>query len=214
MKKALFRRSLVVGAAIFALIAVTPAITFAQEEQPKETTQEVQKEVRTEARDAVQERRADAEERRKEIQAQSAERREQGQARLEEAKLKACQNREKVIQNIMARMADRGTKQLDVISNISERVQTFYVDQGNTLANYDALVAEVIAKEEAAQTAVDTVKNSSDDFVCDGDDPRAVADGFKVDAQVMREALKEYKTAVKDLVAGVKSVQPTTEGGQ
>lgn len=144
------------------------------------------------------------------------EHKEAAQARLADAKLKACQNREKAIANIMARLADRGTKQLDVFTKIAERIQGFYTIKGKVLSNYDALVAEVNAKRAAAETAVEAVKNTSIEFKCDGTDPKGAASIFKEALKSEIEALKAYKTAVKNLIVGVKSVQGTTssEGSQ
>ena len=144
------------------------------------------------------------------------------QTRLADAKLKACQNREKAINNIMARLADRGQRHLDLFTKIAERTEAFYTTKGKTLSNYDALVADVAAKKAAARTAVDAVKASSVSFKCDGTDPRGAAASFKDSLKSEIAALKDYKTAVKNLIVGVKSVQgsststdnKTTSGGQ
>ena len=130
--------------------------------------------------------------------------------RLADAKLKACQNREKAINNIMTRIASRGQKQLDLFSTIATRAETFYASKGKTLSNYDALVADVTAKKAAAQTTVDTIKSDSVSFKCDGTDPKGAAESFKTQLKSEISALKDYRTAVKNLVVGVKSVQ----GGQ
>jgi hypothetical protein len=134
----------------------------------------------------------------------------QRSTKLADAKLKACQHREAAINNKMARIADRGQKQLGVFSKISTRVQTFYTDKGKTLSNYDALVADVNAKKAAAQTTVDTVKATSVTFKCDGTDPKGAASSFKTALKSEIDALKAYKTSVKNLIVGVKSVQGTT----
>lgn len=136
--------------------------------------------------------------------------RSRGATRLADARLKACQNREKAINNIMSRIADRGQKQLDLFSSIATRTETFYADKGKTLSNYDALVAEVNAKQAAAQTAVDAVKSSSVTFACDGTDPKGAASSFKAALKSEIAALKDYRTAVKNLIVGVKSVQGST----
>lgn len=130
--------------------------------------------------------------------------------KLADAKLKACQNREKAINNIMGRISDRGQKQLDLFSSIATKTETFYTDKGKTLSNYDALVADVTAKKAAAQTEVDAVKAGSVTFACDGTDPKGAVASFKETLKGEIEALKAYKTAVKNLIVGVKSVQGTT----
>jgi ABC-type transporter MlaC component len=134
----------------------------------------------------------------------------QGATKLADAKLKACQNRETAIKNIMGRIADRGQKQLDLFTTIATRVETFYTDKGKTLSNYDALVADVTAKKDAAQTKVDAVKATSITFKCDGTDPKGTVSSFQTDLKAEITALKDYKTAVKNLIVGVKSVQGST----
>lgn len=191
MQRVIFRRSVIVAASLFAVAVVAPVAASAQPARAQEAQEQAQ-------------------EQRETAQTTSQERREQGQARLEAAKLKACEKREKAIQNIMARMSDRGTKQLDVFNKISDRVQAFYTEKGKTLSNYDALVADVSAKQEAAQTAVGNLNGGSGEFECDGDNPKAVVESLKEDLHTMNEALKEYRTAIKNLIVGVKSVQSTT----
>ncbi len=134
-------------------------------------------------------------------------RREVVATKLADAKLKACQRREAAIDNIMARIADRGERQINVFNKIADHTQTFYVSKDKPLSNYDALVADVNAKKAAAQAAVDAVKSSSTSFKCDGTDPRGAASSFKASLKTETSALKAYKTAVKNLIAGVKSVQ-------
>lgn len=135
---------------------------------------------------------------------------ETAQTRLADAKLKTCQNREKAVNNILARITDRGSKQIDVFNKIAQRTEAFYTTKGKILSNYDALVVDVNAKKVAAQTAVDAVKSNSVSFKCDGTDPKGAAASFKDSLKSEIAALKAYKTAVKNLIVGVKSVQETT----
>lgn len=130
--------------------------------------------------------------------------------RLAATKLKVCQHREKAIDNIMARIAERGQKQLDLFTTIATRTETFYTTKGKTLSNYDALVTDVTAKQTAAQTAVDTIKADKANFKCDGTDPHGASTTFKTDLKLEISALKDYRTSVKNLIVGVKSVQGTT----
>jgi hypothetical protein len=155
-----------------------------------------------------------AQERRETAQANATDRQEAGQARLADAKLKACQKREQKINATMARMAERGTRHIAVFTKISERTQAFYTKKGRTLSNYDALVTEVEAKKAEAEAAVKATKDTSVSFACDGTDPKGVAASFKENLKAQNEALKAYKTAVKNLIVGVKSVQGTTSSSK
>jgi phosphotransferase system HPr-like phosphotransfer protein len=134
----------------------------------------------------------------------------QGETKLASAKLKACQKRETAINNIMSRISDRGQKQLDLFTSIATRTETFYTNKGKTLSNYSTLVADVTAKKDAAQTAVEAVKGDSVTFKCDGTDPKGAVSSFKEALKSEISALKDYKTSVKNLIVGVKSVQGTT----
>lgn len=132
-----------------------------------------------------------------------------GQGHLIDGQLKACQNRQKAIKKIMARIANRGQKQITVFSIIATRTQTFYTSKGKTLSNYDALVADVNAKQTAAQTVVDTIKSDSTSFNCDGSDPKGFVSSFQDSLKSEISSLQEYRTSVKNLIVGVKSVQET-----
>lgn len=135
---------------------------------------------------------------------------EQKKEKLKDDKLKICQERENHINDNLSSIATRGQERLDLFSTIAQRTETFYKSKGKILASYDALVAAVNTQKVAAQTAVDAVISGSVSFKCDGDDPKGTASEFKTKVQVMNSALKDYRTAVKTLIVGVKSVQGTT----
>lgn len=138
---------------------------------------------------------------------------EQKKEKLKDDKLKICQKREGHINDNMSTLAIRGQERLDLFTTIAERTETFYKNKGKTLANYDALVTAVGAKKAAAQTAVDAVISNSVSFKCDGSDPKGVAAEFKSKVKAMNSALKDYRSAVKNLIVGVKSVQSTESEG-
>lgn len=150
-----------------------------------------------------------AQERQATVQANLAEKKAVIQTRLADTKLKVCQNREKAIGNIMARMSDRGTKQLDVFTKIYNRVQAFYLEKGKTLDNYAVLSSEADSAKLNAESAALKAKETSVTFKCDGTDPKGLARTFKEALKLQNEALKAYKTAIKNLIVGVKSVQGT-----
>lgn len=135
----------------------------------------------------------------------AAQAQEAAQARLEGAKLRACENREKVVNNILDRIANRGERRLSVYSAIADRVQDFYVKKNLSLSNYEELVADVNAKKAVAQTTVDEIKADEVDFACDGSDPKGAAAGFKEDLKAEIKALHAYQQSIKDLIVAVKT---------
>lgn len=128
--------------------------------------------------------------------------------KLEAAKLKVCKSRESKIKDKMAKIVTRGQKQIDLFSSIATKTEKFYAEKGNALSNYDALVSDVNAKKTSAQAALDNLKSLSVSFKCDGTDPKGAASSFKEALKTEIAALKAYKTSVKNLIVGVKSVQP------
>src|SRR5205085_113178 len=132
------------------------------------------------------------------------------QVRLAAAKQKSCQAHETAANHILQNRARWGTLKMNVIGKIAQRVEDFYQKSGKTLTDYDTLLASVNDAKTAAQAAVDKVKADKLDLKCDGTDPKGVGELFKEDVAKERQAIKDYKTAVKNLIVGVHSVQGTT----
>lgn len=130
--------------------------------------------------------------------------------RLQGEKLKQCLTRQTKIDNAISRIRDRGQRQLDLFTTIATRTEVFYTRNNKTLSNYSALVSAVNAQKVVAQKAVDAVKAQKLTFSCNGTDPKAVGTAFKTAVQAQNQALKDYRTAVKNLIVGVKSVTGTT----
>ncbi len=186
MQTVLLKRGLVAGLTLFAMVVAGSGVAMAESMKPTAQPSTEQRQSTAKAGIAAV------------------------KTRLEDAKLKICQNREKVITNIMSRIADRGQKQITLFDTIAQRTEKFYTEKGKVLANYDALVADITAKKAAAQAEVDTLKSTTVEFKCDGTDPKGVASGFKDSLKAENDALKAYKTSIKNLIVGVKSVVGTT----
>ena len=195
MKKMIFKHSLLAGVAVFSLAVMAPVVASAQNARAQEAGERAQT-------------------RQESARTNAAERKEVVRTRLADAKLKACTKRQKAITNIMSRIADRGQKQLDLFSTIAERTQAFYADKGKTLANYDELVDDVATKKAATQAVVDTINSTSVTFDCLGEDPKGVISSFKDSLKSEIKALKAYKTSVKNLIVGVKSVQGSSSSSE
>jgi len=125
------------------------------------------------------------------------------------AQAKKCETRQKVVNKITARIADRAQKQLTLFSNIADKVEAFYTKSGKTLTNYNDLVTAVNTAKANAQQTVDTIKTTTIALKCDGTDPNGAGASFKDELKNEIHALKDLRTAVKNLTVGVKSVQST-----
>jgi len=221
------KQILTAGLAISILAIAIPAVVGAVEntEQPVTTTNEPQQQTEKNAQQErlkeIEAKRIETtkrlEEKRQEELKKLEEKRNEQKKKLDEVKLKVCKNREKAITNIMTRSVDRGNKQLETFTKISERVQNFYKEKGLVISNYDELITEIDYKKTDAEAAIAKTKETAPTFKCDGTDPKGVAETFKESVKAQNESLKLYRTAVKNLIVAVRSLAEkpeNTEGGQ
>lgn len=207
MQKRLLSGLIISTAALFAL-ALAPVSVQAHEGEDSTTTiPTTTSSESSEHETMTAKERLEAQKERVEAHKQTA--KDNRQEKLDAAKQRICEVRKKQIQNIMTRTTRRAENHIEVFTSISGRVQAFYVRKGKTLANYDQLVAAVNAAKTDAETEVAALK-SLDTFSCTSDNPKGDAEAFKSAVKSVNEKLKAYRTAVKNLIVGVKSVQGTT----
>lgn len=134
--------------------------------------------------------------------------------KLKDAKLKICTERQGDVNTIMTRVVDRSKAQVERISAVADKAEAFYVKKGNVLSTYDALLADVTSKKATAEQLVNTLTTKAT-FSCSSDGPKADIASFNTERLAKKTAIDNYRTAVKALIAGIKSVQldKTTEGG-
>lgn len=128
--------------------------------------------------------------------------------RLSTDKLKTCEERQTQISETMARIVTRTEANFTRITTAAERAEAFYTQQGNVLSNYDTLLAVVTSTKAAAQAAINTLSSTST-FSCTSDAPKADIQGFRTHRETKVTAMTAYRDAVKALIKGIKSVQPT-----
>lgn len=145
---------------------------------------------------------------------QQKERRQQAaDKRLDAAKLRTCENRKEKITNIMERGIARAEAHLKLFDSIAERTKAFYQKKGHVLANYDQLVAAVDDAKAEAVANLEALKNI-EPFDCSSNDPKGIADDYKMALKSLTDDLKAYRTAVKNLIVGVKSAQGSERSNQ
>lgn len=212
-----------VAAAFIAVATIAPGgVAYAQEsaddsssrriiEEKKAAAQQRAEEAKLKAQQRAEEAKASAQKRAEEAKQRAQSRASETKQRLEGAKLKACEAREKRISATMAQMTKRGENHIAVFTKISDRVKAFYEKKGHTAEDYDMLVAEVDAKKASAEAAVASAQSVGDVFSCDSDNPKIASEQFREAHKAQVAALKEYRTAVKNLIVAVKSAQSQAE---
>ncbi len=91
---------------------------------------------------------------------------------------------------------------------IAKRVEDYYISKvvpsGKTVTNYDSLVSEIQNKKQATQTALGKAQTDANSFSCSGNDPKGQLTQFRTDMQTVKSALKDYRTAIKNLIVAVR----------
>lgn len=137
------------------------------------------------------------------------------QARLTEGKLRACQAKEDNLKKRMTSLSKLATNMEGKFDTITTRVKNHYttkvVPSGKTVANYETLLAEIQTKKTAVQTALTAAQATANGFSCASDDPKGQVTQFRKDMQSVKSAFKDYRTAIKNLIVAVRSVNGNLE---
>ncbi|MBI2031921.1 MAG: hypothetical protein HYT08_04885 [Candidatus Levybacteria bacterium] len=131
--------------------------------------------------------------------------------RLDQAKLRVCQVKEKIITNRSANMVNHVNRIIAVFDSIVTRITNYYqsrlVPQGRILANFDALILDIQTKKNAITPLLEAAQSDVDNFNCEGDDPKGQLDQFKQDIRAIIPGLKAYKTSVRNLIVAIASIR-------
>jgi hypothetical protein len=202
-----------VGLAAAAFVAVSTfaygGTASALEATEKTEARHAAEEKKAALQEQVEQKRAAAQERAEQAKTEAKARVAENKQRLEGKKLEACEVREQRINRTMEQMTTRGENHIAVFTKITDRVKTFYAEKGKTVTNYDVLVADIDAKKQAAEAAVESARSVGDVFSCDSDSPKIASEQFREAHKAQVAALKEYRTSVKNLIEAVKSAQST-----
>jgi hypothetical protein len=123
------------------------------------------------------------------------------------SKFAICNAHLQTAKNTMSRITDRGQKQLDLFTAISNRTQAFYNLSGKNLGSYSKLVYQAYAKRSAAVLSINALNSDNAQFSCGNSNPKLSIGQFQTDVNSQVKAMQTYRTAVKNLVEGVRSVQ-------
>lgn len=122
--------------------------------------------------------------------------------KLATKKLEICEKRQDRINKLFENATERNKKQLAVFQKIEEKVKAFYTSKNITAEGYDAAVVNADEKEAAAVAAIEASSETS--FDCTTTDAAKPGAGLKTAMQERHAALKDYRTAIKDLILVVK----------
>lgn len=136
-----------------------------------------------------------------------------GLDRLNKVRLNACQKHEDEINTRLTTLGNLVANILGKFDAIAARVEQFYLTKvlpsGKTVSNYDALVADIQIKKDAANTALTNAQADVKGFNCIGDNPKGQLTIFRTDMQKVKKALQDYRISIKNLIIAVQGVSPS-----
>lgn len=212
------KKSKLIAISVFTLILAASLIGFSnvnahETGQPHDEQAELKKEKQENIEKSKKERLAEQqkqkEQRQAEIESKKKEielRQQENKQKLTEKRLELCQKREDRINKSMKNIAERRLKQLEVFNKIVDRTIAFYEENNLALENYDALLADVNTKRGIAEAEIDNLTSAVVDFDCESEEPLKVSEAFKSAREGVVSSMKDYKTSVKNLIVGIKSV--------
>lgn len=129
-------------------------------------------------------------------------------------KLRACEAHMRSIQRRSEHLVRMATKMLTVFAKITQRVQEYYttvvLPSGRSVANYDALLADIVAKRGAVEVALAQARATAGLFSCTAENPKETLRQFRLDMRGVKQALHAYRKAVRNLIVAVRTIAPVS----
>jgi hypothetical protein len=128
---------------------------------------------------------------------------------------RACQAREAAVKKQLEQLVKLATNMQEVFDRHTQSVEDYYsntvLPSGKTVSNYTTLVNDISTKKTAVQAAVTKAQSDVAAFSCEGTNPKESVAIFRKDMQAVKQALKNYRTSVKNLVVAVHRVAQVLE---
>ncbi len=136
-----------------------------------------------------------------------------------EQRQKTCGNIKNAVDRKLTAFNNNADRHLSRLDSVFTKLKDFQTANNLPVSNYDALVAAATAKQTAATEAVASLKLVGTTLDCSSSDPAAMLSSTKVAAKNARDALKDYRKSLKDIVVALAQAKgdtdtaDTTDGG-
>lgn len=135
--------------------------------------------------------------------------------RLKDLRLKFCEVHHDEIANRSQSLGDLVSGMLGRFDAIATQIENYYttkvVPSGKSVANYDSLVADIAAKRAQVQTDLTNAQKDVAGFSCAGDNPKGQITQYRLDMQLVKKDLQNYRTSIKNLIVAIRSVVGETD---
>lgn len=128
------------------------------------------------------------------------------EAKTKEVREKNCEARKAALGNKIKNTSEAAKRHYDKVTSFNEKIDAFVTKNSVTVENYDTLktnIANAAAKADATVTALTDYNQQVD---CTNiDEATAAVVAYKELLTDARDALKDYRTATKELLVAVKT---------
>jgi hypothetical protein len=140
-----------------------------------------------------------------------AENKDTKETKTAEQRQKVCENRQKAVDNKLSAFSNAANDHLTRLNNVFTKLQDYHTANPTAASNYATLLAAARANQTTAIEAVATLKATNTSFSCTATtDPAAGLRAAKTAAANARDALKAYRTSLKDIVVAFAQAKDTT----
>jgi hypothetical protein len=128
---------------------------------------------------------------------------EKGHAKSLAQRARTCQNIQRAVNHKLKAFDNHADKYLTRLNDVFAKLQAYQTAQNISADNYDALVAAATQKQSDATVAVEALKSLGTTIDCTSSDPASMLASVKSGATDARDALKDYRKALKDIVVAL-----------
>lgn len=128
-----------------------------------------------------------------------------------EARQKSCEARQASLMKKSQNYSRNAKKHLGVFDSVYAKVLAFQQEKQLTAANFAALKAAADAKKAAAGSAITALESPNVTVDCSSEDPAEAVATLRESVKNARQALQEYRSAIKDLVVALQAAKTTDD---
>ncbi|NCO10483.1 hypothetical protein GW930_01055 [Candidatus Saccharibacteria bacterium] len=156
---------------------------------------------------------ADAEESRTPVEQRKSEIVKQVEQRRIEVRKEVCERHQRTLSDTMPRLTQAATSVKQSMDGLYSRVAGFYESSQLTVATYGELVANVEVAKANSEAAIATIDGQVFTLDCENSKVGEQLDGYRLSVQDAKPALKEYKSALVELISTMQSAADNQDEG-
>jgi len=126
------------------------------------------------------------------------------------SQFRSCSARENTIKTRLINLTTFAENMAIKFDAIANKVKLYYtttvLPNGKSINNYDSLVENIKTNKDTVTTTLTKAQNDANNFTCSETDPLQQMEIIREDMQTVKQALKDYRSAIKNLIVAIRPV--------